>query len=53
MTWFWFNHFNVYSGKANLRFLIPDYEENAIRPHVLGQFSDLLLATLKHPAMLV
>ncbi len=53
MTWFWFNHFNVYSGKANLRLLIPDYEENAIRPHALGKFSDLLLATLKHPAMLV
>ena len=53
MTWFWFNHFNVFSGKANLRYLIPDYEENAIRPHALGKFSELVLATLKHPVMLV
>jgi uncharacterized protein (DUF1800 family) len=53
MTWFWFNHFNVFSGKANLRYLIPDYEENAIRPHALGKFSELVMATLKHPAMLV
>ena len=53
MTWFWFNHFNVFSAKANLRYLIPDYEDNAIRPHVLGKFSELVMSTLKHPAMLV
>ena len=53
MTWFWMNHFTVYSGKANLRYLIHDYEEKAIRPHSLGKFSELVVATLKHPAMLV
>jgi uncharacterized protein (DUF1800 family) len=52
MTWFWFNHFNVHQGKANLRVLVGDYEEHAIREHALGRFRDLLEATLKHPAML-
>ncbi len=55
---FWFNHFNVDSTKnvgmaGNLgQFLIGSYERDAIRPHVLGHFKDLLLATARHPAML-
>jgi uncharacterized protein (DUF1800 family) len=49
---FWFNHFNVYYDKGSDRFLIPDYERSAIRPHVLGKFRDLLEATAKSPAML-
>jgi len=52
MTWFWFNHFNVHQQKANIRAMIGDYEERAIRPHALGRFRDLLEATLRHPAML-
>jgi len=52
MVWFWLNHFSVFQGKAALRYLIGDYAERAIRPHALGHFSDLLLATLEHPAML-
>ena len=52
MTWFWFNHFNVNQGKADIRALIGDYEEHAIRQHALGKFRDLLAATLRHPAML-
>src|SRR5579871_2888548 len=52
MTWFWFNHFNVHQYKSNLRVVIGDYEETAIRPHALGRFRDLLEATLRHPAML-
>ncbi|MRX11183.1 DUF1800 family protein [Pseudoduganella sp. FT25W] len=52
MTWFWMNHFNVHQGKANLRVLVSDYEEQAIRPHALGKFRDLLSATLHHPAMI-
>ncbi len=52
MTWFWFNHFNVHQYKADIRPMVADYEENAIRPHALGKFRDLLAATLKHPAML-
>ena len=53
MTWFWLNHFSVFRYKANLRWSVADYEERAIRPHSLGNFRQLLMATLKHPAMLV
>ena len=53
MVWFWLNHFSVFQGKGNLRWLVADYEEQAIRPHALGRFRDLLLATMTHPAMLV
>jgi len=49
---FWFNHFNVFEGKASDRVLLTSYERDAIRPHVLGHFKDLLLATARHPAML-
>jgi uncharacterized protein (DUF1800 family) len=49
---FWFNHFNVFLDKGMDRFLVPAYEREAIRPHVLGRFEDLLRATAEHPAML-
>jgi len=52
LTDFWFNHFNVYEGKGQERNLLTSYERDAIRPHVLGKFKDLLLATARHPAML-
>jgi uncharacterized protein (DUF1800 family) len=49
---FWLNHFNVFNGKGSGRLLLTSYERDAIRPHVLGRFRDLLLATARHPAML-
>lgn len=49
---FWFNHFNVYADKGADRYLLTSYERDAIRPHVFGNFYDLLLATAKSPAML-
>ena len=49
---FWFNHFNVFAGKGRTSQFLPDYERDAIRPHVLGRFRDLLGATAKSPAML-
>jgi uncharacterized protein (DUF1800 family) len=52
LTDFWFNHFNVDARKGRDRFLITEYEREAIRPHVLGKFRDLLEATAKSPAML-
>ena len=52
MVDFWFNHFNVFSGKGLDRALISGYERDAIRPYVFGSFRDLLGATAKHPAML-
>ena len=51
MTWFWMNHFSVLSGKANVRWTLADYEQ-AVRAHALGRFSDLVMATVKSPAML-
>jgi len=49
---FWFNHFNVFAGKGATRNYLGEYERDAIRPHVLGNFRDLLEATAKSPAML-
>lgn len=51
MTDFWFNHFNVFFDKGFDRVLVTSYEREAIRPYVLGNFRDLLLATARHPAM--
>ena len=48
----WFNHFNVDARKGRVRFMLTEYERDAIRPHVLGSFRDLLGATAKSPAML-
>ncbi len=53
LTDFWFNHFNVFEGKGQDRVLLASYERDAIRPYVLGKFRDLLLATARHPAMLI
>ena len=52
MTWFWMNHFNVFLYKSNLRAMVGDFEDHAIRPNALGRFRDLLIATMRHPAML-
>jgi len=53
MVWFWLNHFSIYGNKGPVRLLAADYEEHVIRPHALGKFRDLVMATLKSPAMLV
>ncbi len=53
MVDFWANHFNVYASKGFVRLFAGDYIERAIRPNALGRFSDLLLATARHPAMLL
>ncbi len=49
---FWFNHFNVFVGKGQVREYLPAYERDVIRPHVLGRFRDLLGAVAHSPAML-
>ncbi len=48
---FWSNHFNVYIGKGQCRFFKTTDDRDAIRPHVLGRFRDLLGASAKSPAM--
>jgi len=52
MTDFWFNHFNIFAGKGPERLFLTNYEQDVIRPHALGKFEDLLVATAKSPAML-
>ncbi|MGI8997942.1 MAG: DUF1800 domain-containing protein [Pyrinomonadaceae bacterium] len=49
---FWTNHFNVFAGKGADRWLLVSYDRDAIRPHTLGKFRDLLQATAESPAML-
>jgi uncharacterized protein (DUF1800 family) len=50
LVWFWSNHFCVNQDKT---VMAGAYEREAIRPHVLGRFSDMLLAAEGHPAMLL
>ena len=50
LVWFWSNHFCV---NANATVMAGGYEREAIRPHVLGRFADMLLAAEGHPAMLL
>jgi uncharacterized protein (DUF1800 family) len=50
LVWFWSNHFCISADK--IRSMSGAYEREAIRPHVLGRFTDMLLAVEGHPAML-
>jgi uncharacterized protein (DUF1800 family) len=50
---FWSNHFAVSADKQPLAALAGLYEQEAIRPHVTGNFYDLLLAAERHPAMIL
>ena len=53
MTDFWLNHFNVYLRKGEFApWYLADYQNKVIRPHALGKFEDLLVATARSPAML-
>lgn len=52
MTDFWTNHFNVFIGKNAVRWLLPAYDRDTLRPNALGNFRELLGATAKSPAML-
>ena len=53
LVWFWSNHFCVSADKGPVRSLCGAFEREAIRPHVCGRFSDMLLAVETHPAMLI
>lgn len=50
---FWSNHFAVSVDKLLIVAFAGSFEADAIRPHVLGRFEDLLLAAVRHPAMLL
>ncbi|VVT04450.1 conserved hypothetical protein [Sphingomonas sp. EC-HK361] len=53
MVHFWSNHFAVSADKLQVVGLAGPFEFEAIRPHVLGKFSDMLMAVEQHPAMLL
>lgn len=50
LVWFWSNHFCVNADKT---VMAGGYEREAIRPHILGRFDDMLLSAESHPAMLL
>jgi uncharacterized protein (DUF1800 family) len=54
LTWFWANHFTVSSATVpSVNPIAGAFEREAIRPHVFGAFADMLLASTRHPAMLI
>lgn len=53
LTWFWADHFTVAARNPFSRAAALSFVDDAVRPHVLGRFSDMLKAVVRHPAMLV
>jgi uncharacterized protein (DUF1800 family) len=53
LVMFWSNHFCISANKGPVRGIAGAYEREAIRPHVLGRFADMLIAVEQHPAMLI
>jgi uncharacterized protein (DUF1800 family) len=53
MVHFWSNHFCISADNPRVTAFAAAFERDAIRPHVLGRFSDMLLAVERHPAMLI
>ncbi|QZH73738.1 MAG: DUF1800 domain-containing protein [Erythrobacter sp.] len=49
---FWSNHFSVSMQKVLVGSFVADFEFSAVRPHVMGNFRDLLRSAVLHPAML-
>ena len=52
LVWFWANHFTIADRALVVSATSGAYIREAIRPHVTGRFSDMLLAVMRHPAML-
>ena len=53
LVWFWANHFTVSLRRGEVAPLAGPFLHDAIRPHVTGRFGDMLLAVMRHPAMLL
>ena len=50
---FWSNHLCVsVTDSRRVAALAGHYERTVIRPHVLGNFTDMVMASARHPAML-
>ena len=52
LVWFWANHFTIADRSLVASACSGAYIREAIRPHVTGRFADMLLAVMRHPAML-
>jgi uncharacterized protein (DUF1800 family) len=53
LVWFWTNHFTISRRQGQCAAVAGAFVEEAIRPHVTGRFSDMVLAVMRHPAMLL
>lgn len=53
LVWFWTNHFAISLNRLECLPVAGAFIREAIRPHVAGRFSDMLLAVMRHPAMLM
>lgn len=53
LVWFWTNHFTISLRRGACASLAGAFVEEAIRPHVTGRFAGMLLAVMRHPAMLL
>ncbi len=53
LVWFWSNHFTVSTSKPVIAGVVGPFEREAIRPHISGNFVDMLIAAVKHPAMIM
>ncbi len=53
LVWFWANHFTVSIRRPECAALAGAFVREAIRPHVNGRFGEMLLAVMRHPAMLL
>jgi uncharacterized protein (DUF1800 family) len=53
LVWFWSNHFVISRRRGACAAVAAAFLEEAIRPHVAGRFSDMVLAVMRHPAMLL
>jgi uncharacterized protein (DUF1800 family) len=53
LVWFWTNHFTISLRRGQCAALAGAFVEEAVRPHVTGRFADMLLAVMRHPAMLL
>jgi uncharacterized protein (DUF1800 family) len=53
LVWFWTNHFTISRRQGQCAAVAAAFVEEAIRPHVTGRFGDMVLAVMRHPAMLL
>ncbi len=53
LVWFWTNHFTISLRRPVCAALVGAFVEEAIRPNITGRFADMLLAVMRHPAMLL